>query len=399
MKASIASSRGRPPKLQQQTLTNKLLLQFELLRTECQKSWDEVLNFAEKIVNFNQPSLQGLNLKTEIEAVAKKGDRLSVDGPDVDDFLSSDVEKNMLVRNIGPHLGKHSIYRPYLLNPETLKTLTPPSELCNGVIHDLVLFLRAECLTLSGQKSREILEFLGVAVVDLTDKQLLSKLNKIMDKHTQLNKNTHREKGKRDINIFLASSPDFTTKRKALVVPQGNTKPNFSTEVGVKLAAAEQKAAALRRQLEDWQSKLTEEERKTAVLSEQSKEQQDKIAQLEQHICQAQQTMAALENDNRKLKEDGRRGQQQLQLMKQNLRQIRQSNFYKRLKRKEREHKTLEANLQAHMVGNCDKKNKQLKHQVKLLQTQVSNQKKKMQSLQDKTDLQTAQLQQQKLVS
>ena len=65
--ALIATGRGRPPKVPQLPFTNKLLLQLEVLRHECNKTWAEIELFFSKTVGSD--SLGGLSLKSEVEAV------------------------------------------------------------------------------------------------------------------------------------------------------------------------------------------------------------------------------------------------------------------------------------------------------------------------------------------
>ena len=70
--AATMTGRGRPLNLLQKPLTNRLLLQLELLQLECKKSWDEIPSFLPRVVD--QESLQkfqGFNVKLEIEAARK----------------------------------------------------------------------------------------------------------------------------------------------------------------------------------------------------------------------------------------------------------------------------------------------------------------------------------------
>ena len=70
--AATVTGRGRPPNLLQKPLTNRLLLQLELLWLECKKSWDEISSFLPRVVD--QESLQkfqAFNVKLEIEAAGK----------------------------------------------------------------------------------------------------------------------------------------------------------------------------------------------------------------------------------------------------------------------------------------------------------------------------------------
>ena len=93
--------------------------------------------------------LQGISLKSEIEAVVKEGRKCKNDGTDedFDTFLSVNVGICIAGRNVGPHLTKNQIFRHHLLNPDQLQKSTPPSELTHGMIIDVMLFLKKEYAT------------------------------------------------------------------------------------------------------------------------------------------------------------------------------------------------------------------------------------------------------------
>ena len=118
MKAVFTTSRKRwPPKIVAQPLTNKLLLQLELLHLETQKSWLELIAFSSKVINVEQ--LQGLSLKSEIEAAVKEC-KLKAKGDKNYDTLKEhfeiDTSTAIINRNVGPHLLKCNIFRQHLLN-------------------------------------------------------------------------------------------------------------------------------------------------------------------------------------------------------------------------------------------------------------------------------------------
>ena len=130
------TGRGRPPKLLPVPPTNKLLLQLEFLRLQASKSWDDLFSLYLKVTEDDP--LQGISLKSEIEAVVKEGRKCKNDGTDedFDAFLSVNVGICISGRNVGPHLTKNQIFRHHLLNPDQLQKLTPPSELTHGRIID-----------------------------------------------------------------------------------------------------------------------------------------------------------------------------------------------------------------------------------------------------------------------
>ena len=134
---STPTGRGRPPKLLPLPLTNKLLLQLEYLGLQLSKSWDDLLSLYTKITE-GEP-LQGLSLKSEIEAVVREGQKCKKQGTAAgfDAFLSVTAGICIAGRNVGPHLLKRQIFRHHLLNPDELQKLPPPPELPNGMVVDL----------------------------------------------------------------------------------------------------------------------------------------------------------------------------------------------------------------------------------------------------------------------
>ena len=85
---------------------------------------------------------------------------------------------------------------------------------------------------------------------------------------------------------------------------------------------------------------------------------------------------------------------QQLQNPKDILKSNQQCNFYKRLKRKEKQLQKKQAILHAPETGVCEKTAHSLRHQIKLLQTQVPNRKAHLALLQERKDREIIQSQQ-----
>ena len=139
----------------------------------------------------------------------------------------------------------------------------------------------------------------------------------------------------------------------------------------VSTAEERKRQASLRRQLEDRKKELVD----------------DKAKNTDQHICWSLQTawtithLSNSEQENMALLDDKGRLHQRLQQMRYTRQEIKRSNFYKRLERKEQRLKTLEATIQAHARGNCEKTARTLRRRVKL-QTKASHHMRQLHSLQ-----------------
>ena len=365
-----------------------MALQLELLRVECERSWDELSAFFPKVTDGDP--LQGLSLKTEIKAVLKEAVRFQKQGTDADfdAFLSVNLGTGISARNVGPHLFKHRILRQHLINPDMLSELAPPSELNNGMIIDLMIFLTKEILPLSG--SRQTLEFLGANVSSLTDKQLLLKLNKVMTTYKSLNKSIKRSDGQQKMDTFLESPPAFGIGLANVIVPTVEMCPvvsQFPTPVNIAVATAERKAASLRRLLEDKEKEVAHEKEKNVILMKQSISQCKDIQSAEGGLSKSEKKNTALQEENARL-------QQQLLQTRQVLQSVKKSNVYKRLNRKEKQLNRKEAILRAHETGRCERTERSLRRQIKLLQTQASHKRAQLDSLHEKADQKHAQLEQ-----
>ena len=371
------TGRGRPPKLLPVPLTNKLLLQLEFLRLQASKSWDDLFSLYLKITEDDP--LQGISLKSEIEAVVKEGRKCKNDGTDedFDAFLSVNVGICISGRNVGPHLTKNQIFRHHLLNPDQLQKLTPPSELTHGMIIDVMLFLKKENLPLS--RCRTILEFLGVTVKTLSDQQLTSKLNRMLTMYKSLSKSIHKQNGQTNMNCFLLGTPDFTMSASASKVPV--TPP---TEKDRAVGHANMTAASLRRQLEETERELASEKEKNNILRETSLSHCRSL-----HLEEGK--VASLKKKRSNLQDQHNILVQQLNQTQQTIQGIRATNMYKRLKRKERQLNKKQAVLAAHENGCCARKERTLRHKVKLEQTKTSNLRKEVEKLQTKLESRLAQ--------
>ncbi|KAK7103602.1 hypothetical protein V1264_018470 [Littorina saxatilis] len=239
--AFTATGRGRPPKLQLVPLTNKLLLQLDLLRLETGRDWSDLVSFLPKVFDVNL--LQGLEIKAEIEGTVKEATKLgNKTGLELEAFLDVDAGRCIMGRNVGVHLLKHRITRNHLLNPDLLEDLDRPSELVNGMVLDLISFHKKENLSLTS--CRQTLTFLGADVDALSDPQLNAKLNHTFTKCRSLGKSINRPGRQEKLNIFLSQPCDFSLLTLSTPTP---LKDAWHTPNVQKLSATQRQLSSQRR--------------------------------------------------------------------------------------------------------------------------------------------------------
>ena len=392
--AATVTGRGRPPNLQQKPLTNRLLLQLELLRLECHKSWNEISSFLPRVADQESQQKfqgQGFNVKLEIEAARKlAANQRKAGGIDLDTFLSVNIADQFAVRNVGPFLLKLGVCRQHLLNQASLKDLAPPD-----AVVDLMFFLKKEGLPVS--QSRPTFEFFGLSIADLSNQQLHLKLNKVVTAYRSLNKSIKLENGQQKMNLFLCKHVDLETAQalstSSFVQPPATPSASntrcaaFTSPECIALTSAKRSTAALMCQLDEVKEELASERQKNKTLS-------DISVKCHKDIRNMQGMLENVKTENTSRQQKILELKQQLQNTKDILKRNQHCNFYKRLKRKEKQLQKKQAILHAHETGVCEKTARSLRHWIKLLQTQVSNRKARLASLQERKDWEIAQLQQ-----
>ena len=159
---------------------------------------------------------------------------------DLENFLSMNVGVCISRRNVGPHLSKHQILRRNLLDPDSLMQTEPPSQLINGMIVDLMMFLKKENLPIS--HSRQILEFPGADVSPLSNKLLVLKLNKLMKHYQSLRKSINKTNGQQNMNLFLGASLEFGLGTASVKQTKSFTR-SFPTPSDLRVASVERTSA------------------------------------------------------------------------------------------------------------------------------------------------------------
>ena len=161
----------------------------------------------------------------------------------------------------------------------------------------------------------------------------------------------------------------------------------FTSPECIALTSAKRSTAALRCQLDEVKEELASERQKNKTLS-------DISVKCHEDIRNMQGMLENVKTENTSRQQKILELKQQLQNTKDILKRNQHCNFYKRLKRKEKQLQKKQAILHAHETGVCEKTARSLRHRIKLLQTQVSNRKARLASLQERKDREIAQLQQ-----
>ncbi|KAK7095511.1 hypothetical protein V1264_006907 [Littorina saxatilis] len=368
------SGRGRPPKLQPQPATNKLLLQLESLRRRYSLTWDTVEDTFNRITEGDP--LQGVSLKSEIQGAIKD----ALKAQDLDYFFSLNVESIISFRNIGPHLLKLGIQRKHLMDPSLMKQLKLPtgSLVSNGVVVDLMTFSKITMHV----NTRAVLENLGANISTISDQTLSRKLNDVMTKYKGLSKSLHHKNGSANMNVFL--DQEFNSLH-----PQGPPQRTLTQQTSTEqsLSASQCTNARLRRQLEDTELQLKAVQNANNILQESTKEKNQQLLALEEEI----KTLKKRLQDMKMLVENK---EEALRTARATVTHIKRTNFYKRNKRKEMEIKRQEAVITQHMNMGCNRIIRKLRKDKKLLQTRASNARKDKERLRASSDKKINQLKQ-----
>ena len=168
----VAEGRRRKIALRQLPLTNKLLLQVNLLHQTCQKSWEEISSLFNTVT---EQELLHTSLKSEVNRANRGAAAVHGGSGDIESFLSFNVGDELELRNVGPFLLKTGVKRHQLLSPTSLQDIaTPAVPVVNGLILDLLFFQQGAGCVLH----REWFDFVGVDIAGLSDKQLRDKLQR-----------------------------------------------------------------------------------------------------------------------------------------------------------------------------------------------------------------------------
>ena len=168
----VAEGRRRKIALRQLPLTNKLLLQVNLLHQTCQKSWEEISSLFNTIT---EQELLHTSLKSEVNRANRSAAAVHGGSSDIESFLSFNVGDELELRNVGPFLLKTGVKRHQLLSPASLQDIpTPAVPDVDSLILDLLFFQQGAGCVLH----REWFDFVGVDIAGLSDKQLRDKLQR-----------------------------------------------------------------------------------------------------------------------------------------------------------------------------------------------------------------------------
>ena len=283
MKRSLtAEGRGRRVALKRQTvLNNKLLLQLDLLRKTCEKSWAEMDSFFSTVCNPQH--LAHTSLKLEVDRASRGA--AAVDSPDIEAFLDVDVGRELEIRSVDPFLQKLGIKRHHLLSSSFQDLPCANVPVTNGTIIDLMIFQKDEGLPLQ----KEWYIFVGLDISDLSDKQLRDRLKKTRQPYDSMSKHLSRQNITEKLRAFLFRSPSYfqlRTGSEQPSLPQTPDQPTIPPIACTSIASAclGRQMAALRRKVEHMEGELTVSKTKQETLKEIALERAVGLQQLETNL-------------------------------------------------------------------------------------------------------------------
>ena len=287
MKRSLtAKGRGRRVELERRTiLNNKLLLQLDLLRKTCEKSWADMDSFFGTVCDPQH--LDHTSLKLEIERASRGA--AAVNSPDIEAFLDVDVGSELEIRNVGPFLQKLGIKRHHLLSSSLQVQDLPCAHVpvTNGTIMDLLIFQKDEGLPLQ----KEWYDFVGLEVSDLSDKQLRDRLKKTRQPYDSMSKHLSRPNITEKLRAFLFSSPSHFQLINGREQPslsqtpdQPTITPSACTSSSIASACLGRQMAALRRTVEHVEGELAVSKIEQDTLHEIALERAVGLQQLETNL-------------------------------------------------------------------------------------------------------------------
>ena len=158
-------------------------------------SWDRIEDVFGKITEGDP--LQGVDLAQEIRGTIND----ALKAPDLDAFLSVNVETSINNRYIGWHLLKLKINRKHLFNPDTIQELDLPTGniISNGLVIELITFTNMSKMEVN---KRAILTALGANLESISKQVLSHRIKSIKTKYDNLIRNVNKPNGQDTLNLF-----------------------------------------------------------------------------------------------------------------------------------------------------------------------------------------------------
>ncbi|KAK7105611.1 uncharacterized protein [Littorina saxatilis] len=238
---------------------------------------------------------------------------------------------------------------------------------------------------------RQWFTHVGLNISDLSDKQLRARLDKVRKPYDTFSKSLHRGNNEAKLKDYLFQQQSHFPLVSAMptvpsVVPcaieNAPATPPADHPTGdelthLKIASSGRQLAALRRSNEELSGSLLEAKNREMIYKDLLKEKTQSVTTLQADLTKLQ-GKAERSASHIKCVET------QLCSAKEYIGKIRQTNFYKRLKRQETNLKKREENLKDHEDGGCIQTIERLKHKLKLCQTANSSLRAKLNSVKEK---------------
>ena len=377
-----ASGRGRRPNLPVDTVVNnRLVVQFNILRTEADCPWGKLEEFMLKMLPqyYPQRKFRGLVIKTMTTLQCKLGS----DDELVQVFLNTVLD----LGHVGPHLHAVGIGRQELSAVASLRAVTVPI-LTNGMVTEMELFRRTEMLPHS-----ELTQWINILLpTPITTSQLRKEVRQTFDDMKKKQRNKGRDSGQRDFDEFQAAGflPDASNaccvhpveavELVDEIPPPCHSSSGSNSSKNLELLHKDAHIRCLDGQIEAGAKERRELKDVVAVLTESIAFSKTTIANLQLDVakrdCELDRLKTVLcvkEEEIVQLKE-----------AQEVTHSIKQSAYYQRLKRREEDVADKQRIIEQHRDGDCERQHLELKVKIKNLQTQLSHFKKSVEVTQAK---------------
>ena len=371
----VAEGRGRKIALRQLPLTNKLLLQANLLRQTCRKSWEEISSLFDTVT---EQELLHTSLKSEVNRANRGAAAVHGGSGDIESFLSFNVGDELELRNVGPFLLKTGVKRHQLLSPASLQDIpTPAVPDVDSLILDLLFFQQGAGCVLH----REWFDFVGVDIAGLSDKQLRDKLQRTRKPYDSLAKHRSRKNTgeklqdylRQTVKHFQLKDGSASKSSTASCTHSSSADASSTQDRSLAFATSGRQLAALRREAEALKSEVCASQEETATLKTTARQRAAEI-----HELQRKWTTSREEKDL--VAQALKISREKLKTANATIAAIQHTNFYKRIKQREIALKQKEATIEQgeRQCGQRRQRVEELKKKLKTSQTVVSNMRRRL---------------------
>ena len=378
----LATGRGRRPNIPACVCNNRLIIQLIVLRNKWDFPWDSVNELFGRLFPTTAPGkFYRIRLRCLKAAWTFTGDER--------EFLYATVAN---LEYAGPGLNVIGIERCDLLGDlNNLRDRLQGHQLTNGVLYELEKFREKE--SLPWINILHWIKCFGMEFDQSTESRVKNAVKNVTESYRKLSKSKHKKDSDNQKFTDFCSEPfRFESIKESNVenVPHSTSVGLCATETESSCVQLQAMATGIR--LRHVQGKLEEAEKEIVKMKLELTVCQNDCTKKEEHITELKEEHITELKENVKMNEQlklarGRLGKEKSVLsntvtkLQSENRAMRQSNYYKRLQRKESQLRQDEHVIRMHKNQGCGAKISKLKKEVKTLQTVLSNQRKTIEDL------------------